>query len=68
MWLSSSQITIIMFLFPGVAKVQVVADENTDPMSLQLSKCSVDHTVLGQFPVFFNLHRADLDTPAGIAV
>lgn len=52
MWLSSSQITIIMFLFSGVAKVQVVADENTDPMSLHLSNCSVGNAVLGQFPVF----------------
>uniref|UniRef100_A0A3B5K376 RAD51 associated protein 1 n=1 Tax=Takifugu rubripes TaxID=31033 RepID=A0A3B5K376_TAKRU len=31
----------------GVAKVQVVADENTDPTSLYLSNCSVDSTVLG---------------------
>lgn len=35
------------FLLSGVAKVQVVADENTDPTSLYLSNCSVDSTVLG---------------------
>lgn len=31
----------------GVAKVQVVADENTDPKSLHLSNCCVDSTAFG---------------------
>lgn len=62
-------IIVVLFFFKlsGVAKVQVVADENTDPTSLYLSNCSVDSTVLGWFWVFFfySLHRAVVDIPTG---
>lgn len=55
LWLSRSHLTIVMFLVSGVAKVQVVADENTDPKSLHLSNCCVESTAFGYF-LFFSVY------------